>query len=264
MFRLRSITRALALTAGMVALGAPAPAAELKISYTELSGILRSVLGDAKLHLHNKPGGILDMTAGSYFAIAGKQFDLPLPLKSFGVLGSTYAYYVDDLNSQQITAESIPGAVRLVLTFAPKATLAGTCLAGDCGLTNALPSITWRGGTISIDVVPVHLGLSLALEVRGVKIGGNFSANCLGSGVISKGACNLALGYARRTVTNLKPEIASKIKDQVNDAAAQTKVAEGLKSHLKVGEAGAFDITGVRTDSSVVRISFTLIEPAGG
>lgn len=271
MFKLRSIRRALALLvcASAIASSAMGPsssasAAELKISYAELSGIVRSVLGDAKLHLHNKPAGFLDLSSGSYFAIAGKQFDLPLPLKSFNVFGSTYAYYVDDLNAQAITAEPASGAVRLVLTFDPKGTLAGTCIAGDCGLTNALPSITWRGGTVSIDVVPIQVGLSLALKVRDVKIGGAFSVGCYSADIISKSACNLALGYARRTVDKLKPEIATKLKDQVNDAAAQTKVADGLKSHLKVGEAGAFDITGVRTDTSVVRISFTLIEPAGG
>lgn len=264
MFVWRCIAYAFASVACICATVVPLAAAELKVSYAELSGIVRSVLGDAKLHLHNKPGGIFDLTPGSYFAIAGKQFELPLPLKSFDVLGSTYAYYVENLDSQAITAEAVPGAVRLRLTFDPKATLAGGCISGDCGLKNALPSITWRGGTVAIDVVPVHVGLSLALQVKDVSIGGAFSVGCSDAGIFSKGACSLALGYARRTVARLRPEIASKIKDQVNDAAAQGKVADGLKSQLKVGENGAFDITDVKTDNARVRITFTLIEPAGG
>lgn len=264
MTALRSIRRAFAYLLCACVLSTGAPAAELKISYAELSGIVRTVLGDARLHLHNKPAGIFDLSAGSYLAVAGKQFDLPLPLKSFDILGSSYAYYVDDLNSQTITAEPVSGAVRLNLTFDPRATLSATCISGDCSLTNALPAIVWRGGTVSIDIVPTHVGLSLALKVRDVKIGGTFSVGCSSGGVFSKSACSLAVGYARRTVARMKPEIAGMIKDQVNDAASQSKVADGLKSHLKIGETGAFDITNVRTDASVVRITFALVEPAGG
>ncbi len=243
-----------------------ASAAELRISFTELAGIVQAVLGDAKLHLHNKPASIFALTDGSHLAFAGKEIAVPLQPKSFNVLGSSYAYFVDDLNSQSIRVSPIASAVRLTLNFDSKAdNLVGGCVSGDCSLAGALPKILWKDGTVAIDVAPVHFGSSISLQVKHVSIGGPLSARCDGSGsLFSNSACRIALGFANRTITRLKPDIAAMIQDKVNNAETQTKVAEGLKKYLVVGTAGELAVTRVTSDAKAVTIGFELANPAGG
>ncbi len=251
------------LTAG---LAAPVRAAELRIPYSELAGIVQAVLGDAKLHLNNKPGGLLTLSSGSYFDLAGKQFPVPLQAKSFNVLGSSYAYYVDDLNSQSITVAAIEHAVRLTLNFESKATaMTAGCVSGDCALTDAMPQIGWRDGAVMIDVTPVQFGTSLTLQVKRVSIGGPLTPRCLGSNnVIATSACRLALSWANKTIAKLKPEIAAKMTEKVNDPETQAKVADGLKKYLTIGSAGELAVTSVRSDSTSVTIAFQLAQSAGG
>jgi hypothetical protein len=151
----------------------PASAAELRITLTELANVVQAVIGPSKLHLNNKPGGFLSGTAGSSWTIAGKETAIPLPPKSFNLLGSTYAYYVEDLNSKSIAVTAVASAVRLTLAFDDKAAgLSGACVSGDCGLVTALPKILWKNGTVTIDVVPVRHGRSITLQVKNVAIGG--------------------------------------------------------------------------------------------
>ena len=251
-------------------LSAPcASAAELRIPLTELAGVIQAVIGDAKLHLHNKPASLLSMTSGSHLAIAGKDVPIPLAPKSFSVLGSTYAYYVDDLNSVSIRVSAAPSAVRLTLNFETKAAnIAAGCVSGDCGLTDALPKIMWNNGTAAIDVVPIHFGSSLTLQVKNVSIGGLISARCEPTAnFFTNSACKVALGYANRTIAKLKPDIAAKIKDQVNGQDTQTKVADGLKKYLSLGPqsgSGAeLAITSVTTTEKSVTIAFQLANTFG-
>jgi hypothetical protein len=242
-----------------------ASAAELRITLPELANALQSVMGDAKLHLNNTPGGFLSGNSGSTWTIAGKTTAIPLPPKSFQLLGSTYAYHVKDLNSKSIAVSAAPPALRLTLTFEDKAAeLKGSCVAGDCGLVSALPKIIWKNGTVTIDVAPVRLGASLALEVKSVSIGGLLSARCDPAGLFSQSACALALTWAKRTIANLKPDIAAKLKAKVNDPATQAAVAEGLKPYLAVGPAGAIAITDVRNDAKSVIVVFQFAGAAGG
>lgn len=244
---------------------APAQAAELRITLTELANVVQSVLGESKLHLDNAPGGLLSGTTGSSWTIAGKSTAIPLAPKSFKLLGSTYAYYVNDLNSKAITVAAAPSAVRLTLVFDDKAAeITGACVSGDCGLTTALPKIIWKNGTVTIDVVPVRYETSLTLQVKNVAIGGLLSAKCGAGGIFAEGACSLGLSWAKRTIANLKPDIATKLKDKVNDPATQSAVANGLKKYLVVGPAGEIAITDVRSDANSVRISFQLPGDAGG
>lgn len=255
--------------AGLLAsacLAAPASAAELRIPYSELAGIVQAVLGDAKLHLNNKPGGLLNLTSGSYFELAGKQFPVPLQTKSFNVLGSSYAYYADNLDSQSITVSAIEHAVRLTLNFESKSSaLVAGCVSGDCALTSAMPIIGWRDGAVIIDVAPIHFANSLTLQVKRVSIGGSLTPRCTGaSSVIATSACNLALSWANKTIAKLKPEIAAKMTEKVNAADTQAKIAEGLKKYLTVGTAGELAITNVKSDSTSVTIAFQLAHPAGG
>jgi hypothetical protein len=240
-------------------------AAELRVTLTELAGVVQTVMGDAKLHLDNAPGGLFSGSGGSYLAVAGKQTAFPLPSKSFDVLGSTYTYYVEDLNSQSIRVSATPTALRLLLTFDTKAAeLTGGCISGDCGLTTALPKIAWKNGTVTIDVVPVRAGSSIALQAKSVTIGGVLTAQCASGGLFSSGTCKLALPWANRTIAKLKPDIAAKLKDKVNDPASQDAVAEGLKQYIAVGSAGKIAVTGITTDQKAVTISFHLAGDAGG
>ena len=156
-----------------------ASAAELRITFAELAGLVQAVMVGATIHLDNKPAALLSLASGSYLQIAGKQVVIPLPLKSFQLFGSTYAYYVDNLNSEAIRVSAIPSGIRLTLHFpSNEVSIAGTCVAGGCGVLNSLPKIVWKGGTVAIDVAPVRLGSSLSLQVRSVTIGGVLSARC--------------------------------------------------------------------------------------
>lgn len=250
------------LTAGIAA---PASAAELRIPYSELAGIVQAVLGDAKLHLNNKPGGLLSLASGSYFEIAGKQVPVPLQTKSFNVLGSSYTYYVDDLDSQSISVAAIDHAVRLTLNFESKASaLVAGCVNGDCALTSAMPQIGWRDGTVMVDVAPVQSGTSLTLQVKRVSIGGALTPRCTGASSIATSACRLALGWANKTITKLKPEIAAAMTAKVNAAETQAKIADGLKKYLTIGPASELAVTSVKSDSASVTIAFRLAHAAGG
>jgi hypothetical protein len=261
----KSFVAALACVSLTLLCAAPASAAELRIPLTELAGVIQAVIGDAKLHLHNKPASLLNMTSASHLTIAGKEVAIPLAPKSFAVLGSTYAYYVDDLNSDSIRVSAAPSAVRLTLSFETKAAnIAGGCVTGDCGLTEALPKILWKNGTVSIDVVPIHFGSSITLQVKNVAIGGLISARCAPTGnFFTDSACKIGLGSANRTIAKLKPDIAAKIKDQVNGQETQSKVADGLKKYLAIGPAGELAITNVTTTEKSVSIAFQLANTVG-
>jgi hypothetical protein len=62
------------------------------MSLSELAAVVQTAIGDAKLHLHNKPSGLLNFTSDSYLAIGGRQVPIPIVPRSFDLLGSTYTY----------------------------------------------------------------------------------------------------------------------------------------------------------------------------
>lgn len=106
------------------------------------AGVVHRVLGDSKLHLHNKPGGFLSATAGSTWTIAGTALPVPLPPKSFPLLGSTsrpmpcWTYLTANM-ARQPPAGRAPDVM-----FEDKAVaLSGGCISGACGPVNALPAI---------------------------------------------------------------------------------------------------------------------------
>ena len=243
-----------------------ASAAELKISFAELAAIIQTVIGDAKLHLHNKPGGLLDFTATSNLTIAGQQIPITIPPKSFDLLGSTYAYYVDDLNSSSFKVSAVASALRLMVNFESKgADLVGGCVSGECGLANGLPKIIWTNGTVAIDVVPIRSGNRLTLQAKAVTIGGPMRASCDDvSGFFSFGTCEIALNYANRAITQTRPQIAAMLKDTVNGPEAQAKIANSLKKYLVLGPAGEISITDVTSAVTMVSIKFRVVGAAGG
>ena len=99
---LRFLRSCLVASVLMAVMHGPVAAAELKISLAELAKILTVTIGDAKLRLHNLPGGAIDFTAGSSLTIGSTQVPLPVPARTFVVAGTTYAYYVNNLNSGPI------------------------------------------------------------------------------------------------------------------------------------------------------------------
>ena len=257
---------ALASLGVAVPASAPASAAELKISYVELAAVVQSFIGDAKLHLHNVPGGLFSLTPSSYLSIAGQQAPISLPAKSFELLGSTYAYYVNNLDSSSIRAAAAPSAIRLTVTFKSSgADLTGGCVEGECLLADALPNIAWSAGTVAIDLVPVRAGAGVALQAKTVTIGGNLRARCDNkSGFFSLGACDLALPWANRTITRLKPEIAATLKDTINAAETQAELSKRLKPFLTLGPAGEIGIDSVTSDAKSVIVKFRIGVAPGG
>ena len=205
----RRVLGAVVAAVGFAGTVESASAAELRISFAELAGVVQAVIGDAKVHLNNKPGGLLNFSSGSYAQVAGQQIDVPLAPKSFEVLGSTYAYYVNDLNSNSVKVAAVPSAVRVTLGFESTGSeLVAGCIKGSCSLADALPVIDWNNGTVSIDVVPVRYGTSMALQVKSVSIGGTMQANCGSSGgiLLRRGLrAGVAVGQPRNLETSARP-----------------------------------------------------------
>ena len=228
--------------------------------------LLLGGLGLGKLHTLDAIGRLDDAYGGAASSHKRLAQGRHLQAKSFNVLGSSYAYYADDINSQSITVSAVEHAVRLTLNFETKASaMVAGCVSNDCALTAAMPQIGWRDGAVMIDVTPVQSGTSLTLQVKRVSIGGPLTPRCLGSNnVIATSACRLALSWANKTIAKLKPEIAAKMTEKVNDPETQAKVADGLKKYLTIGTAGELAITAVRSDSTSVTIAFQLAQPAGG
>ena len=248
-------------------LARPASAAELKLTYAELAAVFQSVIGDAKLHLHNVPGGLFSLTPSSYLAFGGQQVPIPLPAKSFELLGSTYAYFVNNLDSLSIRATAVPSAIRLTVTFKSSgADLVGGCIEGECLLANALPNIAWSAGTVAIDLVPMKAGTSLALQARTVTLGGNLRARCDNKTgfFFSFGACEVALPFANRTITRLKPDISATLKDTINAPETQAELSKRLKPFLTLGPAGEIAVDAVATDAKSVTVKFRIGVGAGG
>ena len=127
-----------------------------------------------------------------------------------------------------------------------------------------MPQIGWRDGTVMVDVAPVQSGTSLTLQVKRVSIGGALTPRCTGASSIATSACRLALGWANKTITKLKPEIAAAMTAKVNAAETQAKIADGLKKYLTIGPASELAVTSVKSDSASVTIAFRLAHAAGG
>ena len=155
---MRRILQAILVAFVGVWAGSPASAAELRITYAELAGIVQAFAGNAKLHLNNAPIGFFGGASGSTLTIGKSEKEIPLTPKSFELVGSTYAYFVKDLNSQSIRVSAEPSAVRVTLSFESNGqNFVGGCVSGDCGLVDALPAVFWKNGSVTIDVVPERL-----------------------------------------------------------------------------------------------------------
>lgn len=238
----------------------PVAAAELRVSYAELASVVQTAIGSATIHLNNKPGGMLSFGAGSYVSINGQQISVPIPVKSFPILGSTYAYYVSDINSQSVRASAVTGAVRLTVSFESQGPeMVSGCVSGSCTFEDALPNVEWAQPSVSIDVVPVGYNGSVALQVKSVQFGGTLKAVCQDDAdFFLSGACEAGLSWANKSIAKMKPELAAQLKDKMNAPELQQAMADALKKYLALGAAGTVAISKVTNNDSSVTISFAL------
>jgi hypothetical protein len=240
-----------------------APAADLKISFGELTRLLQSIAGGAKIYLNNVPGG---MFANQSFVqiTSAQQYPLSVPVKSFDILGSKYGYFVSDVSSTSVRVTTVPGALRLTVGFESEGPEAvATCISGACQLTNVLPDIQWDNATVNIDFVPIRFGGSLSLEVKSVSTGGTPKAVCKDSDFLSRQSCNLGLPFANRSIQQLKAELPAMLKSAVNQQAIQQQLADGLKRYLTLGQAGEVAISAVSVDPKTLTVNFSF-NAAGG
>ena len=253
-----------ALACAVLLLGAqpPASAAELRIDFRELATLAGTILNDAKLRLHNVPGGVLDFTAGSSVTIGGVDRPIPIPVRSFEAAGARYAYLMNDINSQSIKVSAVNGAVRLSIAFEDDGPeLVGRCLSGICPPDGALPNIEWQKPSVAIDLVPVKIGDSLSLKAKRMEIMGTLDPRCLPSaGFFAGSLCRAVLPQVKRTISKLRSDLDKGLVEQVNASAIQEKIAQSLKAFLAVGPAGEVHISKIAVDSEgkAVVVSFCL------
>lgn len=246
-----------ALAAVAVSFVKPLAAADLKISFAELTRLLQSIASSTKIYLNNVPGGLF--ASQSYVQVsATQQYPVPIPAKTFSILGSTYGYYVSDVASTNVKLIPINGALRLVVNFesaGPEAM--AQCLSGGCQLADILPDIQWDNAVANIDFVPIRLNGSVSLEVKTVTIGGTPRAVCKGTAdFLERQACSLGLPFANRAINQLKAELPKLLQNAANQPGIQQQLAEGLKRYLTLGPAGEVAINNISIDPNTLTVQF--------
>ena len=241
-----------------------AQAADLKISFAELTRLLQSIASSTRIYLNNTPGNLF---ANQSFIQVGttQQYPVPIPVKSFDILGSRYGYFVSDVSSSAVRLTPINGALRVIVNFeseGPEAT--AMCLSGTCRLADVLPDIQWDNAVANIDFVPVRLNGSIAFEVKSVTIGGVPKAVCKGTAdFIERQACSLGVPFANRSINQLKTELPNLLRVAANQPGIQQQLAEGLKRYLTLGPAGEIAINNIAIDPNTLTVSFKFNAGAG-
>lgn len=251
-----SLVRLLVAMAAGLAATMPARAAELRIGFDELTRLVQSIADGTSIYLNSAPGGLF--TTYSYIKIGTQKFDLRSLGKDFPKGGSTYAYHVKDMSSASIKVSTVNRALRLSVTMesdGPEAV--PSCVSGDCPLLAFLPEIEWTRPVISIDFLPVHYKGSVSLQVKDVIIGGVPQPVCRQqSDFWAKTACNLGRAFANQSISKFKSELPKTIKQVVNQPEVQQRIADGLKTYLTVGTAGAVSIEAISTAANNMTVSF--------
>jgi hypothetical protein len=255
----RRISLSLVAALMMAATAVPSPAAELRISLAELARILTTTLGDAKLRLHNVPGGALDFTPGSSLTIGTTSVTLPIPGRSFEVGVSSYAYYINELNSTKVTISAVPGALRIRIDFESDGPeLVGRCVSGLCVGSSGLPEIQWNTPSISVDVAPVSVAGILSLNAKRVEVGGTFAPDCkAATGLFSGSLCNAVLPQARKATAKLKTDLNTTLMSQINGPEIQAKLTGAMRA-LKLGPAGEIRFSRVALEGDTLALTFCL------
>ncbi len=238
----------------------PAHGAELRISFEELSQLVGRFADTVSLRLHNVPPGFFDFSSGSELSVGGNSIPLSVPVRYFDRAGGRYVYYLNDINSSSITIGAVSGAVRITLRFeSDDVELIGRCVSGTCPSAGLIPDIQWQRPQVSLDLVPVRFGNSIALDVKRVAIGGRPTPTCKsGGGLFVSGLCRALLPYARRIVGNMIGDLNRSLRAQANQDSVKEKLAEALKPYLVLGPVGEVRIRDVTTATSRASITFCI------
>lgn len=237
-----------------------ASAADLRVTFAELTKLVQNIASGTKIYLNNVPGPVGGLfTSGSYVAITTtQQYPIPIPAKSFQALGSTYVYYVNDITSTSVRVVPANGALRLTVAFESEgAEAVADCLSGGCSLENALPDIEWPDAVVNVDFIPVRFNGSISLQVKNVTLGGSPRAVCkTAGGLLSRATCNIGLPFANRMINSLKVELPKLLKEQVNRTEIQQQFADGLKRYLTIGQAGEVAIGNISIEPNSLNVNF--------
>lgn len=248
----------LALVAATCALPArQSKAADLRITFAELTRLLQGIASNTRIYLNNVPGGLF--ASQSYVQVSPtQQYPVPIPARTFNILGSTYGYYVSDVASSTVRLVPINGALRLVINFESEGPEAmAICITGGCRLADVLPDVQWDNAVANIDFVPVRFNGSIAFQVKSVTVGGTPRAVCKGSAdFLERQACSLGLPFANRTINQLKTDLPRLLREAVNQPGIQQQLAEGLKRFLTLGPGGEIQINNISIDPSSMTVSF--------
>lgn len=232
-------------------------AADLKISFAELTRLLQSLAATTKIYLNNVPGGLF--ASQSYAQVStSQQTPISIPIKTFDILGSRYGYFVSDIASTTVRLTPINGALRLVVNFesaGPEAM--AICISGGCQLGDILPDIQWDNAVVNVDFVPIRFNGSISVEVKSVTVSGAPRAVCKGSAdFLERQACSLGLPFANRAISQLKGELPRLLREAVNQPNIQQQFAEGLKRQLTLGPGGEIAINNISIDPNSLTVSF--------
>lgn len=248
--------------------GSGAYAADLRVTFGELTEIIRTIAGGSKIYLNNVPPGPLALLTSSGSSITVGGFNQPLdqiPAKTFPILNSTYAYYINDIASKSLDIEPIKGGLRLKMMFEDdNPELVARCISGNCTFADTLPDIEWPGAGAHIDLEPVQFNGSLAMQVKRVKLLGTPRAVCQSdASFFESGACTAGKPWANRTIAQLIPEIEKTIRDEINKPAIQQQFADGLKKYLSLGPAGVIAINNLSLDPGSMTVRFKFATSGG-
>lgn|GEM_PF-5051486 len=247
---------------GLCTLALPAKAADLRITLEELTRLVQTIAGNAKLYLNNAPGPFGGLfTTGSYIAITPtQQYSLELgDAARFNFQGSVYQYYVNDVSSAALKVTPVEGALRLTVVFEAEGfEFVAGCVAGTCSWLDALPDIEWINPAAHVDFVPEQFNGSISLRVKSVRISGTPRAVCKATGdLVTRSACNLiARPYANRTLNDQKARLPEKLKSLVNQEEVKQRFADGLKRYLALGQAGEVAIGSISVQPTSMTVSF--------
>ncbi len=235
----------------------PASAADLKITFAELTRLLQGIATGTRIYLNNVQGRLF-ASQSSVKVSNTQEYPIELPARTFRILGSTYGYFVSDVASSTVKLIPVNGALRLVVNFesdGPEAM--AMCVSGGCALADILPDVQWDNAVANIDFVPIRFNGSIAFEVKAVSVGGAARAVCKGTAdFLERQACSLGLPFANRTITQLKADLPRLLRDAVNQPGIQQQLAEGLKRFLVLGPGGEIAINNITVEPNSMTVSF--------
>jgi len=237
-------------------------AAELRIEFAELAKIAQVLLADAKIRIHNAPGGMLGglFNQGAQLSLSSLQIQKNLEFKPtrISLLNSIYELYLNEINSSEVRVTPQGGGLRLTVRFKIEGpAVIGDCVEGPCTFENVLPVIEWVNAGVAADLAPIRYNGGVSLQIRKVELLGQLTPRCKSDvGFFALNACrSIAVPQARKKIAELPAQVDLQVK-KFNDPDSQAKIAEALKPRLTLGPIGEVQITNVVVDAKGIVASF--------